>query len=59
MVWNECAAFGVESKDALCVIWLEVLNAEKLARQAVESSKGVWMKNMSKCLVTLVGVVWR
>ena len=23
---------------------------EKLARQAVECSKGVWMKNMSKCL---------
>ena len=51
-----------------CVrLWLEVLNANKyngrllkrLVRQAVECSKGVWMKNMIKCLVTLVGVVWR
>ena len=51
-----------------CVrFWLKVLTGEmyerrllrKLARQAVECGKGVWVKNMAKCLLSLGGKAWQ
>ena len=52
------SACCVGGKDALCEVLVEGLNNEmyegrllrKIARQAVECGKGVWVKNMAKCV---------
>ena len=50
-----------------CVrFWLKVLTSEmykgrllrKIARQAVECGKGIWVKNMANVLLSLGGKVW-
>ena len=48
----------MEAKIRCVKFWLKVVNNEmyeqrllrKIARRAVECGKGVWMKNMAKCV---------